>query len=78
MLITEGTKVRVKNTGDTGVVIELLSDDMVNVLLDDDDMEIPIAYDNLERITDSKVRYSAGQPIAPIKAKIVPLSLIHI
>ena len=72
MLITEGTKVRVINTGDTGVVNELLADDMVNVLLDNDDMEIPISYDNLERITDSTVKYSAGQPIPPVKAKIVP------
>jgi len=72
MLITEGTKVRVINTGDTGVVIELLTDDMVNVLLDNDDMEIPIAYENLERLTESTVRYSAGKPVAPVKAKIVP------
>ena len=71
MLITEGTKVRVINTGDIGVVIEILDDDMVNVLLDDD-MEIPIAYDNLERITETTTKYSAGQPIAPVKAKIVP------
>jgi len=27
MLITEGTKVRVINTGDTGVVIEMLDDE---------------------------------------------------
>ena len=72
MLITEGSKVRVINTGDTGVVIEMLSDGMVNVLLDDDEMEIPIAYENLERLTNTTVRYSAGQPIPPVKAKIVP------
>ena len=72
MLITEGSKVRVINTGDTGVVIKILSDDMVNVLLDDDDMEIPIAYNNLERLTDTTVKYSGGKPIKPVKAKIVP------
>lgn len=72
MLITEGTKVRVINTGDTGVVVEMLADDMVNVLLDADDMEIPIAFDNLERLDNPTVKYSGGQPIAPVKAKIVP------
>jgi len=70
MLLTEGSKVRVINTGDIGVVIEILSDGMVNVLLDDD-MEIPIAYENLERLTDTTIKYSAGEPIPPVKAKIV-------
>jgi len=71
MLITEGTKVRVINTGDTGVVIDILDHGMVNVMLDDD-MEIPIAMENLERIESNTTRFSAGQPIAPVKAKFVP------
>ena len=52
MLFTEGTKVRFKNTGDEGVITSILDMEMVNVLLDDDDMEIPAFIENLERIQD--------------------------
>ena len=47
MLFVEGTKVRFKNTGDVGVITAVLDMDMVQVLLDDDDMEIPAFIENI-------------------------------
>lgn len=52
MLFSEGTKVRFKNTGDEGVITSIIDANMVNVLLDDDEMEIPAFIENLERIQD--------------------------
>ncbi len=66
MLFAEGTKVRFKNTGDKGVIIDILDSEMVNVMLDDDDMVIPAFIENLERIED------IPKPNRnPIKAKFV-------
>ena len=42
MLFAVGTKVRMKHTGDKGVVTEILGGGMLNVLLQFDDMEIPV------------------------------------
>jgi len=42
MLFAVGTKVRMKHTGDKGVVTEILGDGMLNVLLQFDEMEIPV------------------------------------
>ena len=66
MLLTEGTKVRFKNTGDEGVVTTIFDSEMVNVLLDDSDMEIPAFIENLERIQDIPRPNQT-----PIKAKFV-------
>ena len=66
MLLTEGTKVRFKNTGDEGVITAILNSEMVNVLLDEDDMEIPAFIENLERIQDLPRPNQT-----PIKAKFV-------
>ena len=47
MLFAVGTKVRLKHTGDKGQVMELLADGMLSVLLQWDDMEIPVFEEDL-------------------------------
>ncbi|MEM9886184.1 MAG: Smr/MutS family protein [Bacteroidota bacterium] len=56
MLLAIGTKVRLKNTGDVGVVREVLGNDLFTVYIADIDMEIPAFESNLERVENSKVR----------------------
>lgn len=53
MLYVVGSRVRLKKTGDKGVVIERLMNGMVKVRLNEDDFEIPVFEDDLER-DDSK------------------------
>lgn len=50
MLITDGTRVKHKITGDSGVVVKVINQDMVAVLTDDGQMEIPMYLDDLEKI----------------------------
>jgi hypothetical protein len=50
MLLAIGTKVRLKNTGDEGVIREVLGDDLFTVYLSEVDMEIPAFETNLERL----------------------------
>jgi hypothetical protein len=45
MLLVEGNKVLLINTGEIGIVTSVIDDDMVNVLLDD--FEIPVSVDDL-------------------------------
>lgn len=66
MLFSIGTRVKFINTSDTGVVTELLDNGMVNVLLDEEDMEIPAFLDDLIRAEEQTNEFSS------IKAKIVP------
>ena len=66
MLYTEGTKVRFINTGDQGVIVDILDAEMVNVQLDGDDMVIPAFLENLERV-ESKLPPNRK----PVKAKFV-------
>lgn len=49
MVFSIGTKVRLKHTGDVGKITAILLDGMVQVHLTDDDMEIPVAEEFLER-----------------------------
>ena len=46
MLIAEGNRVRLINTGDIGIISSVIDDDMVNVMLDDG-FEIPVSVDDL-------------------------------
>ncbi len=55
MLFAVGTKVKLRNTGDEGVIQEVLGDGMFSVYLAEEDMEIPAFEDNLLRI-DSKTK----------------------
>jgi Smr domain len=64
MLFASGTTVRIKNTGDIGIVKALLEGDMVQVFILGDEMEIPVHINDLERAEDTK-------GAAPVKAKIV-------
>lgn len=50
MLLSIGTKVKFRYTGETGTVSALLGDGMVNVYLEEDDMEIPAFPEDLMRV----------------------------
>jgi hypothetical protein len=65
MLFSIGTRVKLVHTRDEGVVTELLDNGMVNVLLDDNDFEIPVFPDDLARVEDLL------KPKPPVKAKFV-------
>ena len=52
MLFSVGTRVKFLHSKDEGVVTALLGDDMVQVLLDEDDMEIPAYIGDLVRMED--------------------------
>ncbi|MEM8524026.1 MAG: Smr/MutS family protein [Bacteroidota bacterium] len=54
MLIAIGTRVRLRNTGDVGVVREVLGDDLFTIYLTELDMEIPAFSNNLERLDSKK------------------------
>ncbi len=62
-----GTRVRLKHTGDEGVISELLSDEMATILLEDGD-QIPVFLDDIMSVEDEKRALSDK---LPIKAKIV-------
>ena len=66
MLFAVGTRVRFLHSRDEGVVTALLDNGMVNVLLDDNDFEIPAFIDDLMRAED----FQDANP--SVKARIVP------
>ena len=47
MIFAIGTRVSFLHSGENGVIKGILGDNMVNVLLDDDDMEIPVHIEDL-------------------------------
>jgi hypothetical protein len=80
LLLSKGTKVRLKNSNDEGVVVALLNNGMVSVLLKDADITIPVFPEALEAIYDSKKtkakvvpgkqsKVTAGPPAAQINAQ---------
>ncbi|MEM1327006.1 MAG: DUF2027 domain-containing protein [Bacteroidota bacterium] len=68
MLLAIGTKVRLKNTGDEGVIQEVLGDDLFTVYLADMDMEIPAFESNLERLD----QHEAKAKVVKIKQPPLP------
>jgi len=62
-----GTKVRLKHTGDEGIISELLQGDMATVELPDGD-EIPVFLEDIISIEDER-RALSNKP--PVKAKLV-------
>lgn len=53
MLFTKGTKIRLRRTGDEGVIRKILpKEDMVLVYLPGEDLEIPVFYDDVVRYED--------------------------
>jgi len=69
-----GTRIRLKHTGDEGVISALLPEAMATILLEDGD-EIPVFLDDIESIEDEKRAFSTKKPI---KAKIVKGKKPHI
>ncbi len=61
MIFSIGTKVRIKHTGDIGKITAQLEHGLLQVLLEDEDMEIPVPIEALER-------FDAN---SSVKAKIV-------
>lgn len=59
MFFAVGTKVKLINTGDKGVITESLGGDMFIVYLEDPDMEIPASAENLERLDDRRKKPTA-------------------
>jgi len=49
MLFAIGTQVRLKHTGDRGVITDILDSGMLQVRIEKSDMEIPVFEDDLER-----------------------------
>lgn len=62
-----GSRVRLKHTGDEGVISELLPDEMATILLEDGD-EIPVFLEDIISVEDEK-RALSTKP--PVKAKVV-------
>lgn len=54
MLLSVGTKVRLKRTGDSGVVSELLGDGWIRVKWQDG-VEFPVEEDNIERLDNDRI-----------------------
>ena len=71
MLFAIGTKVRLKHTGEIGEITEMLGDGMLNVYIPADDMEIPVAEDDLVRAEDYKNTHHKAKIIAPPPVKKV-------
>ncbi len=66
MIYAKGTRVKLRNTGDEGVITELLGNGLVAVYLKETDMEIPTYEDNLEPAEEHLVNKTV------VKAKVVP------
>ncbi len=69
MLIAEGSRVKLIHTGDEGVVTKILGDGLVNILLDNEDMEIPAFEEDIISIEADR---QAQSNKTPIKAKVLP------
>ncbi len=52
MIFTIGTKVTFKNTGDEGIIVKILGDDMLSVYIEDENMAIPVAVEDVFRSED--------------------------
>ena len=77
MLITDGTRVRHKITGDTGKVMKIINQNMVSVLTDDGQMEIPMYLEDLEKIDSNstiKGKIVKGKEKPTIKTREEPTS----
>jgi hypothetical protein len=62
MLLSIGTRVKFRHTGEEGVVSAILADGMVEVYLEEDDMEIPAFPEDLLPATPRLVQLSKPEP----------------
>jgi len=65
MLVSIGTKVQFRHSGETGTVIAMLENNMVKVHLDHDDMEIPAFTEDLIHITQQREKKAPSPPTLP-------------
>ncbi|NJL76398.1 MAG: hypothetical protein HC892_16635 [Saprospiraceae bacterium] len=75
-LFAIGTKVKLVNTGDVGVITDILGDGIFSVFLEEEDMEIPAFADNLERIDKHKASASVvkGKQPKPVPEPPKPMT----
>jgi hypothetical protein len=69
MLVSIGTKVQFRHSGETGTVIAMLENNMVTVHLDQYEMDIPAFTDDLIPITQQREKKATAPP-APASAPI--------
>ncbi len=77
MLITDGTRVKHKITGDTGKVVKVINNEMVAVLTDEGQMEIPMYLDDLVKIESTstiKGKVVKGKDRPTIETRTEPIS----
>lgn len=67
MLLSVGTKVRLKNTKSIGIVTGFLDTGMLRIQLQDSGMEIPVFEDDIERIAEAPGTSKAKAKIVPAK-----------
>ncbi len=67
MLVAKGTIVRLKRTGEEGVVTQIVDDEMVRVMLKKDGMIIPAFMEDLERVDKSTSKGKAKIAKKPAK-----------
>ncbi|MEM6379651.1 MAG: hypothetical protein AAF705_15720, partial [Bacteroidota bacterium] len=72
MLLSKGTKVRLINSNEEGIVIALLDNGMVSVLLKETGFKIPVFPDALEAIYDSQKTKAKVVPDKQIKPTTTP------
>jgi DNA-nicking Smr family endonuclease len=65
MLVSIGTKVQFRHSGETGTVIAMLENNMVRVHLDHDDMDIPAFTEDLIHITQQQEKKAPSPPTPP-------------
>ncbi len=65
MLVSVGTKVQLRHSGETGTVVAMLENSMVTVQLDDDGLEIPAFTDDLMPIARQREKQVPAPPTPP-------------
>jgi len=77
MLVSIGTRVQLRHSGETGTVIAMLENSMVTVQLDEDDLDIPAFTDDLIPLQKTQQKAALAPPTppseldSPIKGRIV-------
>lgn len=77
VLVTVGTRVRLKNTGEIGIVNQLLQDQTVSVYLENGNLSIVAAIDDLENPNAKMERHQSDSPIEehiPVESNVALLS----
>lgn len=75
MIFTIGTKVIFKNTGDEGIIVKVLDNGMLSVYIEDENMAIPVAIEDVVRAgTDTANRSDNHGKLIKIKKEPAPIA----